>query len=135
MCYMDHRRFLHPEHLWRLDKRKFDGKIKMRYCPEILTGTDIEELLSDFVNHFGMKKKSENKRKRQEQKLKTKSPFKKKSIFFNLPYWKHNVTRHNLDVMHIEKNVCENILGTLLNIAGKTKDHTKAWLDITRTWN
>ncbi|KAL0454974.1 UNVERIFIED_CONTAM: hypothetical protein Slati_0836600 [Sesamum latifolium] len=29
--------------------------------------------------------------------------------------------RHNLDVMHIEKNICDNILGTLLDIKGKTK--------------
>ena len=29
--------------------------------------------------------------------------------------------RHNLDVMHIEKNICESIIGTLLNISGKIK--------------
>ncbi|XP_042388109.1 uncharacterized protein LOC121980216 [Zingiber officinale] len=27
--------------------------------------------------------------------------------------------RHNLDVMHVEKNVCENIIGTLLNVKKK----------------
>jgi hypothetical protein len=35
--------------------------------------------------------------------------WKKKSIFFRLPYWKDNLLRHNLDVMHIEKNVMDNI--------------------------
>ncbi|XP_074322757.1 uncharacterized protein LOC141659727 [Apium graveolens] len=129
MCYMDHRRFLHPEHPWRLDKRKFNGQIELRGCPEVLTGTDIEELLAGFVNHFGGKK-PEKKRKRQKNKIKSNSPFKKKSIFFDLPYWKHNVSRHNLDVMHIEKNVCDKVLGTLLNIAGKTKDHIAARLDL-----
>ncbi|XP_074363733.1 uncharacterized protein LOC141704386 [Apium graveolens] len=113
MCYMDHRRFLHPEHPWRLDKRKFNGQIELR----------------GFVNHFGGKK-PEKKRKRQKNKIKSNSPFKKKSIFFDLPYWKHNVSRHNLDVMHIEKNVCDKVLGTLLNIAGKTKDHIAARLDL-----
>jgi hypothetical protein len=34
--------------------------------------------------------------------------------FFNLPYWEKLLVRHNLDVMHIEKNICESILGTLL---------------------
>ena len=29
--------------------------------------------------------------------------------------------RHNLDVMHIEKNICESIVGTLLNMKIKTK--------------
>jgi len=31
--------------------------------------------------------------------------------------------------MHIEKNVCDNIIGTLLNIPDKTKDEVKSRLD------
>jgi hypothetical protein len=120
MCYMNHRKFLDPAHKWRLDKRRFNGQIEMGNSLEILTGTDIEELLSGYVNEFGLKKK----------KGKTDSPFKKKSIFFDLPYWSRNPLRHNLDAMHIEKNVCENILGTLLNIAGKSKDHVAARKDL-----
>ena len=38
--------------------------------------------------------------------------------------------RHNLDVMHIEKNVCDSIIGTLLNIEGKTKDNLNSRLDL-----
>ena len=34
---------------------------------------------------------------------------------------------HNLDVMHIEKNVVDNIIGTLLNLDGKTKDNLKVY--------
>ncbi|XP_039133312.1 uncharacterized protein LOC120270384 [Dioscorea cayenensis subsp. rotundata] len=56
--------------------------------------------------------------------------WKKRSIFFDLPYWEHLLLRHNLDVMHIEKNVCENIIGTLLNVDGKSKDNLKARLDL-----
>ena len=37
---------------------------------------------------------------------------------------------HNLDVMHIEKNVVDNIIGTLLNLDGKTKDNLKAHQDL-----
>ena len=37
---------------------------------------------------------------------------------------------HNLDVMHIEKNICENILWTLLKVEGKTKDTINAKLDL-----
>ncbi|XP_058185698.1 uncharacterized protein LOC131302924 [Rhododendron vialii] len=54
----------------------------------------------------------------------------KKSIFFDLEYWKYLLIRHILDVMHIEKNVCESIIGTLLNIPGKTKDGISARLDL-----
>ncbi|XP_028078125.1 uncharacterized protein LOC114279733 [Camellia sinensis] len=38
--------------------------------------------------------------------------------------------RHNLDVMHIEKNICDNLVGTLLSIDGKNKDTDKAHLDL-----
>ena len=34
--------------------------------------------------------------------------------------------RHFLDVMHIEKNVFDSVIGTLLNIKGKSKDGLKA---------
>ena len=52
------------------------------------------------------------------------------SIFFRPPYWKSLLVRHNLDVMHIEKNICDNILCTLLNIDKKSKDNIQARLDL-----
>ena len=48
--------------------------------------------------------------------------FKKKLVFWQLPYWEFLSVRHCIDVMHIEKNVCESILGTLVKIKGKRKD-------------
>ena len=50
--------------------------------------------------------------------------------FFELPYWKTLKLRHNLDVMHIEKNICDNLLGMLLRIDGKNKDTYKARIDL-----
>ena len=38
--------------------------------------------------------------------------------------------RQNLDVMRIEKNVVNNIIGTLLNLDGNTKDNLKACQDL-----
>ena len=38
--------------------------------------------------------------------------------------------RHFLDVMHIEKNVFECVIGTLLNIKGKSKDDLKSMEDM-----
>ncbi|CAL2238790.1 unnamed protein product [Prunus armeniaca] len=38
--------------------------------------------------------------------------------------------RHVLDVMHIEKNVGDSIIGTLLEIPGKNKDGIAAQLDL-----
>ncbi|XP_063941376.1 uncharacterized protein LOC135149565 [Daucus carota subsp. sativus] len=56
--------------------------------------------------------------------------WKKVSIFFQLEYWKFLPVRHVLDVMHIEKNICEALLGTLLNIPGKTKDRESVRIDM-----
>ena len=55
---------------------------------------------------------------------------KKRSIFFQLPYWKTLILRHNLDVMHIEKNICDSIVGTLLSIDGKLNDNFNSRLDL-----
>ena len=55
--------------------------------------------------------------------------WKKRSIFFTLLYWEYHKLRHNLDVMHIEKNVISNILSTLLNLKEQTKNNYKACLD------
>lgn len=38
--------------------------------------------------------------------------------------------RHNLDVMHTEKNVCESIICTILDIKGKSKDDIGSRLDL-----
>jgi hypothetical protein len=45
--------------------------------------------------------------------------WKKKSVFWELEYWIDLDVRHYIDLMHVEKNVCDNILGTLQNIKGK----------------
>jgi len=49
---------------------------------------------------------------------------------WKLPYWHKLKLRHNLDVMHIEKNILENLIWTILKIASKTKDTLKARLDL-----
>ena len=51
--------------------------------------------------------------------------WRKCSIFWDLPYWSTNLICHNLDVMHIEKNVFENVFNTVMNIEGKKKDNIK----------
>ena len=38
--------------------------------------------------------------------------------------------RHNLDVMHIEKNICDSVVGTIMDVKEKTKDGLKARLDL-----
>lgn len=56
--------------------------------------------------------------------------WKNRSIFFELSYWKYNYMCHCLDVMHIEKNVRVNVLYTILDVPGKSKDHLGAKKDL-----
>ena len=59
-----------------------------------------------------------------------KNIWKKKSIFFELPYWSKLDVRHCINVMNVEKNVCDCIIGILLNIKGKTKDEINVRKDL-----
>ncbi|GKF13504.1 hypothetical protein Tco_0054966, partial [Tanacetum coccineum] len=52
-----------------------------------------------------------------------------RSIFYELEYWSFISLGHNLDIMHIEKNVLEAILNTLL-MNDKSKDTAKARQDL-----
>ena len=56
--------------------------------------------------------------------------WKKRSIFFVLPYWSNLDIRLCIDVMHVEKNICDSVIGTLLNIQGKTKDGLNTHQDL-----
>jgi uncharacterized protein Smg (DUF494 family) len=40
------------------------------------------------------------------------------------------MVHHAIDVMHVEKNVCEALINTLLDISGKTKDTLKARMNL-----
>ncbi|GJY24756.1 transposon, En/Spm-like protein [Tanacetum coccineum] len=159
-CYMGHRRWLEENHNYRLQKDRFDGTLEKEGPPTQLTGSDILKQVSGSRFKYGKLDNSSKKRTRDgaccsaDTHLHTmdatneESAFedtendieedidgehqlwKKKSVFFELPYWEYNLLRHNLDVMHIEKNVFDNVLGTLLNLDGKTKDNEKSRKDL-----
>jgi hypothetical protein len=50
--------------------------------------------------------------------------WKKKSIFWELPYWEVHEVRSAIDVMHVTKNLCVHILG-FLGLYGSQKIHRK----------
>ncbi|KAL2243616.1 UNVERIFIED_CONTAM: hypothetical protein Sindi_0479600, partial [Sesamum indicum] len=54
----------------------------------------------------------------------------KKNIFWELEYWSVHLIRHNPDVMHIEKNVFDNIFNTVMDIKETTKDTLNTWKDL-----
>ena len=127
-CYMGHRRFLPSEHRWRRNKASFNNKVEHREAPVPLSGEQVLQQYESFEQvTFG---RTTCKKRKQREEDNRWHNWRKKSIFFNLPYWSSLLIRHNLDVLHTEKNICEALLGTLLEIAGKTKDTEKARLDL-----
>ena len=57
------------------------------------------------------------------------SMWKKKSIFWDLPYWEVLEVRNAIDVIHLTKNICVNLLG-FLGVYGKPKDTLEARQDL-----
>jgi hypothetical protein len=126
-CYMGHRCFLPLNHRWRHNKSSFNIEVETRERPVPLSGEQVLQQYESFEQvPFG---KRTTKRKWREEETRW-HKWRKKSILFQLPYWKNLLVRHNLDVMHIEKNIYESILGTLLQMPSKSKDGEKARLDM-----
>nr|CAD39700.3 OSJNBb0115I21.8 [Oryza sativa Japonica Group] len=122
MVYMGHRRWLPLRHAFRRRKKIFNGKRELQPAPKDLSGDEVHNMVKDISNEFG--------KKRKRSKTKEKGMWKKKSIFWRLPYWKDLDVRHCIDLMHVEKTVCESLVGLMLNIPGKTKDGLNARLDL-----
>ncbi|XP_057418581.1 uncharacterized protein LOC130712785 [Lotus japonicus] len=119
-----HRQFLPMDHAYRRNKDAFyKNRVVTSIAPRRLTGDQMWEEVSNVPKvtetqpcvcpGYGV---SHN--------------WIKQSIFWELPYWKSNLIRHNLDMMHIEKNVFENVFNTVMDIKGKTKDNVKAKMDL-----
>ncbi|XP_045831553.1 uncharacterized protein LOC123922941 [Trifolium pratense] len=126
-CFMGHRRFLSRNRRFRLNRVRFDGSIEERNPPLKRSGSDILSQLEDDGATFVRRETLDVRGKRKKQEPKK---WNKRSIFFELPYWEYNLLRHNLDFMHIEKNVCDNVLYTLLHDKSKSKDNLNARKDL-----
>ncbi|XP_049392822.1 uncharacterized protein LOC125857182 [Solanum stenotomum] len=88
-----------------------------------------EDVLKE-IEELGLKKVTELGADIINRQISKFSGWKKRSIFWDLPYWSTNLIRHNLDVMHIEKNFFENVFNTVLEVDGKTKDNPKSKEDL-----
>ena len=118
--YLGHQGFLSQNYLYRKLKKAFNGHHEYENAPFPLTAEQVYERVKDIDVVFGKTQKCATER----------NVWKKRSIFFGLPYWRYLDVRHSLDVMHVEKNVCDSLIGMLLNIQGKTKDRLNSRLDL-----
>jgi len=114
--YTRHRRFLKPYHSYRRLKKAFNGTPEIEGALEPLAGHEMYDRVKDIIIVFGKTQRKDHADKNIRKKM---------SMFFDLPYWTNLNVRHCLNVMHVEKNVCDSLIGTLLNIKGKTKDGLK----------
>ncbi|XP_071714749.1 uncharacterized protein [Rutidosis leptorrhynchoides] len=117
IIYIGHRMYLSIKNKLRFSK-SFDGKNETRRPPRRRTNDEILKQLENAPDpdpgKYGGKK-----RKRDST---VEGNWSKKLIFYELEYWSSVELKHNLDVMHIEKNVCESLLNTLLMNKEKSKD-------------
>ena len=132
-CWFDcHRKFLPIRHSFRRDRNQFRvGHVEKASPPPLLTGEQIwTQVCSLPTVYDGVPHGSRQYRK--PVGFGVTHNWVKKSIFWELPYWHTLLIRHNLDVMHIEKNVFDNIFHTIMDTQkqmitqkqGKTLENT-----------
>ncbi|XP_039141251.1 uncharacterized protein LOC120278562 [Dioscorea cayenensis subsp. rotundata] len=123
----NHRKFLPPNHPFRKNKNAFiKNKMVTKVAPAIQTSEEIFKEIQDLK----LKRVMDTGAYETNSRIAKTTGWRKRSIFLDLPYWRTNLIRHNLDVMHIEKNVFENIFNTVMNVEGKTKDNAKSREDL-----
>ncbi|WVZ49373.1 hypothetical protein U9M48_000740, partial [Paspalum notatum var. saurae] len=126
ICYIGHRRYLARNHPWR-KKKDYDGQIENHDKPEEFS---MDELMQQLENVKDVRPGMHPQNKKRKREANDGQCWKRRSCLWDLPYWSSLKLRHNLDVMHIEKNICEYFLGTFLGIPGKSKDTINARLDL-----
>jgi len=121
-----HRRFLPMDHCYRKNKKAFRKRhVEASLPPPILTGDQIWDRVRNFrriVDNPSIEDKPEGYGETHN--------WDRRSIFWDLPYWRTHLLRHNIDVMHTERNVFMNIFNTVMDIKGKTKDTVKGRYDM-----
>jgi len=110
--YTRHRHFLKPHHPYCWLRKAFMEAKSMKMHRYHWLVTRSSNGFNNWILYLERPKKKE--------KNKT-CIWKKRLSLFDLPYWHDLDARHCID-MHIEKNVCDSVIETLLNIQGKTKD-------------
>jgi hypothetical protein len=113
------------KHPFQNMKYQFNGNTEKRCPPQHLTGHKVYEMVNNL--HVVLGKQKRTAKNNEEDDM-----WKKQSIFWELPYWKDLDIHHSIDVhvVHIEKNVCKSLIGTLLNMNEKTRDHRHARADM-----
>jgi hypothetical protein len=133
IVYMRHRRFLLKEHRYLIRKmdKYFDNNGELHSTPPLGNNRGHRVFEIDRNINFVFGKKTKYGKTRKDAKPTLGAIFKKKFIFFEyLPYWKELDVRHAIYGMHVQKNMFESIIGTLLDTKGKTKEGLNSRVDL-----
>ncbi|GJT84922.1 zinc finger, PHD-type containing protein [Tanacetum coccineum] len=128
-AYVGHRRFLKKPYKWRRSL-EFNGEIEDGDPPRKFDRDQIQAQLARLPTRVKGKHPSYGGVKIKLSVL-VELNWTNRSIFYELEYWSFLTLKHNLDIMHIEKNMLEAILNTLL-MNDKSKDTSKARQDLKR---
>jgi hypothetical protein len=122
IVYMQHRHFVPMNHPYRKMMSQFEGTREKASPPRHFSGQDVYDKVKDINVVLGKRKRSSTSDEN--------GMWNKKSILWELDYWKYLDVHHCIDLMHVEKNICYSLIGTMLNMKGKTKDHENARADL-----
>jgi hypothetical protein len=108
---MGHRRFLAANHPVQKKGKHFEHKANHHTKPKHRSGKTVfgSQPIESEDGHAAM--------------------WKKNSIFWDIPYWVFLDVCHAIDVMHLTKNLCVNLLG-FLGVYRKSKDTLEARNDL-----
>jgi hypothetical protein len=121
--YIRHKRFLskgHRYHQKKMDKY-FDNNVELQSTAPLgnSKGKRVFDIVSKLKFVFG--KKTKDGKPRKDVKPTPGATFEKSIFFEYLSYWLELDVCHAIDGMHVQKNVFENLIGTLLDMKGKIK--------------
>eukprot|EP00268_Persea_americana_P046601 TRINITY_DN4806_c0_g2_i1.p2 TRINITY_DN4806_c0_g2~~TRINITY_DN4806_c0_g2_i1.p2 ORF type:complete len:137 (+),score=13.72 TRINITY_DN4806_c0_g2_i1:94-504(+) len=86
-CYMGHRKWLQDMgHLFRIQKSQFDGIEEHEKNHKHMNGSELLRKMETIHTKFG--KEPGNKRNKKRPEVNENTPWSKRSILFDLPYWK-----------------------------------------------
>jgi hypothetical protein len=108
--YMGHRRYIPMKHLFRNVKDQFNGNTEKRHPPPHLIGHEVYEMVKNVHVILGKRKRAAKNNEKDDM-------WKKQLIFWELSYWKDLDVRHSIDVMHVENNMCESLVGIKKHIS------------------
>ena len=126
---MGHRRFLPLNHPLRRKPKHFKGEPETRAKPIFRNGKRVFSMVKDVHVVFG---KGRGSKQVPNDENGHAPMWKKKSILWELPYWDVLEVRNAIDVMHLMKNLCVNLLG-FLGTYGQSKDTLEARRDLKET--